>query len=38
MATVKLIEYEDASPEVKQVYDDIMETRQIDWISSSTAC
>ena len=34
MATVKLIEYEDASPEVKAVYDDIMETRQIDWINN----
>ena len=34
MATVKLTEYEDASPEVKQVYDDIMATRQIDWVNN----
>ena len=34
MATVKLIEYEDAGPEVKAVYDDIMQTRQIDWINN----
>ena len=34
MATVKLIEYEDASPEVKAVYEDIMKTRQIDWINN----
>lgn len=34
MATVKLIEYEDASPEVRQVYDDIMATRQIDWVNN----
>ncbi|MGD8722622.1 MAG: carboxymuconolactone decarboxylase family protein [Desulfobacterales bacterium] len=31
MATVKLIEYEEAGPEVRAVYDDIMATRQIDW-------
>lgn len=34
MATVKLIEYEDAGPEVRQVYDDIMKTRQVDWINN----
>ena len=34
MATVKLIEYEKASPEVRQVYDDIMATRKIDWINN----
>ena len=34
MATVKLIEYEDAGPEVRAVYDDIMATRQIDWINN----
>jgi AhpD family alkylhydroperoxidase len=34
MATVKLIEYEAASPEVRAVYDDIMATRQIDWINN----
>lgn len=34
MATVKLIEYEDAGPEVRVVYDDIMATRQIDWVNN----
>ncbi|RJQ59822.1 MAG: carboxymuconolactone decarboxylase family protein [Desulfobacteraceae bacterium] len=34
MATVRLIEYEDASPEVRRVYDDIMNTRKIDWINN----
>ena len=34
MAIVKLIEYEAASPEVRAVYDDIMATRQIDWINN----
>ena len=34
MATVKLIEYEDAGPEVRAVYDDIMTTRKIDWINN----
>jgi AhpD family alkylhydroperoxidase len=34
MATVKLIEYEAASPEVRAVYDDIMATRQIDWVNN----
>jgi len=34
MATVKLVEYEDASPEVRQVYDDIMATRKVDWINN----
>ena len=34
MATVKLIEYEDAGPEVRAVYDDIMATRNIDWINN----
>jgi AhpD family alkylhydroperoxidase len=29
-----MIEYGDASPEVRAVYDDIMTTRQIDWISN----
>jgi len=31
---VSLIEYEDASPEVRAVYDDIMQTRGIDWINN----
>ncbi|RME82311.1 MAG: carboxymuconolactone decarboxylase family protein [Caldilineae bacterium] len=30
MSTVSLIQYEDASPEVKAVFDDIMQTRGID--------
>ncbi len=34
MATVKLIEYEDASPEVRAVYDDIREVRQTDFINN----
>ena len=34
MATVEMIEYEDASPEVRQVYDDIMETRNVDWVNN----
>ena len=34
MATVKLIDYEQANPEVKAVYDDIMATRKIDWINN----
>ena len=29
-----LTEYEDASPEVRAVYDDIMETRQVDWVNN----
>ena len=34
MAILGLIEYEDASPEVRVVYDDIMATRKIDWINN----
>src|ERR1700693_5316198 len=34
MSTLGLIEYKDASPEVRAVYDDIMHTRQIDWINN----
>lgn len=34
MATVKLVETGDASPAVREVYDDIMQTRQIDWINN----
>ena len=34
MATVKLIEHAEASPEVRAVYDDIMATRQIDWVNN----
>jgi AhpD family alkylhydroperoxidase len=34
MTTVEMIEYEEASPEVRQVYDDIMTTRGVDWINN----
>ena len=34
MATYGLIEYADASPEVRAVYDDIMKTREVDWINN----
>jgi len=34
MATMGLIEYQDASPEVRAVYDDIMATRKTDWINN----
>jgi AhpD family alkylhydroperoxidase len=34
MALVKLIEYAEAGPEVRAVYDDIMETRGTDWINN----
>jgi AhpD family alkylhydroperoxidase len=34
MATLGLIEYEDASPDVRAVYDDIMATRETDWINN----
>lgn len=34
MAAVPLVEYEAASAEVRAVYDDIMATRQTDWINN----
>ena len=34
MATLGLIEYRDASAEVRAVYDDIMKTRQTDYINN----
>jgi AhpD family alkylhydroperoxidase len=34
MATLGLVEYNDASPEVRAVYDDIMATRKTDWINN----
>jgi AhpD family alkylhydroperoxidase len=34
MALVKLIDYAEASAEVKAVYDDIMKTRGVDWINN----
>src|SRR6202140_3347162 len=34
MATLGLIEYKEARPEVRAVYDDIMKTRKTDWINN----
>jgi AhpD family alkylhydroperoxidase len=34
MPSVKPIEYAEASPAVRAVYDDIMATRKIDWINN----
>jgi AhpD family alkylhydroperoxidase len=34
MALVKLIEYAQATPEVRSVFDDIMRTRGVDWINN----
>lgn len=34
MSLLPLIEYTDASPEVRAVYDDIMRTRGTDWINN----
>src|SRR5580658_2294163 len=34
MATLGLIEYKNASPEIRAVYDDIMATRKTDWINN----
>ena len=34
MALVKLVEYADAGPDVRAVYDDIMKTRGTDWINN----
>lgn len=34
MATLGLVEYDDASAEVRAVYDDIMATRNTDWINN----
>ncbi len=34
MATLGFVEYQDASPEVRAVYDDIMATRKVDWINN----
>ena len=34
MPTVKPVEYDEASPEVRAVYDDIMATRKTDWINN----
>jgi AhpD family alkylhydroperoxidase len=34
MATLGLIEYENATAEVRDIYDDIMATRKTDWINN----
>ncbi len=34
MAKTELIEFEDASPEVRAVYDDIMAKRKVDWVNN----
>jgi AhpD family alkylhydroperoxidase len=34
MATLGFIEYADAGPDVRAVYDDIMATRKTDWINN----
>ena len=34
MATLGFVEYDDAGPEVRAVYDDILRTRKIDWINN----
>lgn len=34
MSTFELIEYQNASPEVRAVYDDIMSTRKTNWINN----
>jgi AhpD family alkylhydroperoxidase len=34
LALVRLIEYAEAPPEVRAVYDDIMTTRGVDWINN----
>src|SRR3954464_11772248 len=34
MATLGFVEYADADPEVRAVYDDIMATRNVDWINN----
>ena len=34
MALVRLIEYADAGPDVRAVYDDIMKTRGTDWVNN----
>jgi AhpD family alkylhydroperoxidase len=34
MATLGFIEYEQATPDVRAIYDDIMATRKTDWINN----
>lgn len=33
MATVKMVEYADATPEVREVFDDIMATRNVNYVT-----
>ena len=34
MAAMRMVEYADASPEVRAVYDDIMTTRKVDAVNN----
>ena len=34
MTTVHMVEYDDANPEVREIYDDIMATRNTDWVNN----
>jgi len=34
MAVVPFVEYDQASPEVREVYDDIMATRKVTWVNN----
>jgi len=34
MGTIAFVEYEEASPEVRRVFDDIMAVRKVDWINN----
>ena len=34
MPISRFVEYEEAPPEVRAVYDDIMATRQVDWVNN----
>ncbi len=34
MASLGFLEYQDASPDVRAIYDDIMATRKTDWINN----
>jgi AhpD family alkylhydroperoxidase len=34
MSIVKMVEYESAEPEAREVFDDIMATRKTDWINN----
>src|SRR5436190_6826758 len=34
MATLGFVEYDDAGPDVRAVYDDIMWTRNVDWVNN----